>query len=192
MFSRNLNGKGIIVSAPSGAGKTTIVQHLLKQELNLAFSISATNRAARGEEENGKDYYFLETKEFKSRILNQEFVEWEEVYENQFYGTLLEELQRIWQLEKHVIFDVDVIGGMNLKKKLGQNALSIFIKPPSMEVLSERLKSRKTDTPEQIERRLEKAHKEISEADNFDLIIVNDELEVSCAKALEAIEKFLK
>lgn len=192
MFSREIIGKGIIVSAPSGAGKTTIVHHLLKQELNLAFSISATNREARGDEVNGKDYYFLDTKEFKSRILNEEFLEWEEVYENQFYGTLYEELQRIWQLEKHVIFDVDVIGGLNLKKKLGKNALSIFIKPPSMEVLSERLRSRKTDSKEQIERRLSKAHKEIAEAENFDIIILNDDLATSCAQAFEAIQNFLK
>jgi len=192
MFSREIKGKGIIVSAPSGAGKTTIVRHLLKQDLDLAFSISATNRVARGEEKNGEDYYFLETKEFKSRIFNEEFLEWEEVYEDQFYGTLFEELQRIWQLEKHVIFDVDVIGGLNLKKKLGKNALSIFIKPPSMKVLSERLKSRKTDSKEQIERRLSKAHKEIAEADNFDMIILNDDLETSCAQAYDAIQKFLR
>ncbi len=191
MSYRKLNGKGIIVSAPSGSGKTTIVRHLLGQDLQLAFSVSATNRPARGDEKDGEDYYFLSTKEFKSRIINEEFIEWEEVYENQFYGTLLEELQRIWNDEQHVIFDVDVIGGVNLKKKLGKNALSIFIKPPSIETLSERLQNRKTDSEEQIARRLEKASQEMKEAKNFDLIIVNDDLDTACSEAYDAIKKFL-
>ncbi|MFT4662533.1 MAG: guanylate kinase [Patiriisocius sp.] len=191
MSFKKASGKGIIVSAPSGAGKTTIVRYLLAQDLNLSFSVSATNRKSRGEEVHGKDYYFLDTDDFKSKIMNGEFLEWEEVYENQFYGTLNQELERIWSLEHQVIFDVDVIGGINLKKKLGEKALSIFIQPPSMDVLENRLRSRKTDSLEQIEKRLAKANVEMKESINFDVVIVNDELDKSCAEACEIINQFL-
>lgn len=184
-------GKLFIFSAPSGSGKTTIVHQLLQKELNLEFSISATSRPKRENETQGKDYYFLSADDFRKKISNNEFVEWEEVYENRFYGTLKSELERIWSNGKHVVFDVDVIGGVNLKKNYPERALSIFIMPPSVEELENRLKNRSTDSSEDIKTRLEKATEEIKYADQFDLIIVNDKLEHAIDQATEAIKKFI-
>jgi len=155
-------GKIVIFSAPSGSGKTTIVKHLLSKGLNMEFSVSACSRAPRGQEQNGVDYYFLTAEEFRQRIDNDEFVEWEEVYAGRFYGTLKTELTRIWSKGNHVLFDVDVKGGINLKKKFGDNALSVFVMPPSIDELRRRLVGRATDAPEEIERRIAKAEEEIS------------------------------
>ncbi len=184
-------GKVIIFSAPSGSGKTTIVKELLKQFPSLEFSISATSRAPRGEEQNGRDYYFMSSDEFASRADNGEFVEWEEVYSGIRYGTLRTEIARIWDKEHTVVFDVDVVGGMNLKKLFGDQALALFIMPPSLEELRRRLETRATDSPEAISYRLGKAEKEISHAPNFDTIIVNDNLSEAISKATAAIGTFL-
>ncbi len=187
-----MEGKLFIFSAPSGSGKTTIVQNLLEKELNLEFSISATNRPKRENETYGKDYYFLTTDEFKKSIENNEFVEWEEVYANRFYGTLKNELERIWAKGKHVVFDVDVIGGINIKKQYPEKALSIFIKPPSIEDLKKRLKSRSTDSKKDIKTRINKANEELSYADKFDKIIVNDILAKAIKEAEHQIRLFSK
>ncbi len=184
-------GKIVIFSAPSGSGKTTIVKHLLSKGLNMEFSVSACSRAPRGQEQNGVDYYFLTAEEFRQRIDNDEFVEWEEVYAGRFYGTLKTELTRIWSKGNHVLFDVDVKGGINLKKKFGDNALSVFVMPPSIDELRHRLVGRATDAPEEIERRIAKAEEEISYANQFDLIIVNDILSTACDQAFEKVNKFL-
>lgn len=182
----------IILSAPSGAGKTTIVREIMKNpKLNLMFSISATSREPREYEKNGEDYYFLNLTDFKTRIQNEEFLEWEQVYENQYYGTLKSEINRIWELNKNVIFDVDVIGGINIKNHYKEQALSIFIKPPSIEELKNRLNLRGTENPESLKKRLDKAKYELSFADKFDIIIVNDVLENSITKTTEIITKFL-
>lgn len=184
-------GKAIIFSAPSGSGKTTIVRHLLKNNPDLGFSISASTRDRRGRSEsNGVDYYFLTPEEFKSKIDNQEFIEWEEVYAGNFYGTLKSEIQRIWDQGKNVIFDVDVKGGINLKKYFGDKALSIFVKVPSIEVLTERLKDRATETEESLSRRLFKAKFEMSFQDKFDVVLVNEELEKSLAEAQKLYDDF--
>lgn len=180
-----MQGKLIIFSAPSGAGKTTIVRHLLKQNLNLEFSVSATSRAKRHTETHGKDYYFLSEEEFRSKIDNNEFLEWEEVYHGTFYGTLKSEVERIRESGKNVLFDIDVVGGCNIKKYYGHDALAVFVQPPSIEELRARLVSRSTDTQYVIEKRLQKAEYELSFANQFDCIIVNDQLE----KALEEAEK---
>ena len=184
--------KAIIFSAPSGAGKTTIVNHLLDRGLNLDFSISACSRAPRGNETNGKEYYFLSSEEFKEKIKQNLFVEWEEVYSDMYYGTLKSELERIWKQKKQVIFDVDVDGGISLKKYFKDQALSIFIEPPSIEVLKQRLENRNTDSKENISKRLAKAKEEINKKDNFDIIITNDELENACNTAFQEVKKFLK
>lgn len=184
-------GKCIIFSAPSGAGKTTIVHRLLGLELGLEFSISACSRDRRGEEVDGKDYYFLGVDGFKSKIKEGAFVEWEEVYPNQFYGTLKSELERIWQKGNHVIFDVDVKGGLNLKQHLGDGALSIFIWPPSEAALRERLTSRATESEEKIQMRLSKAATEMKDAQFFDKVVVNDNLEHAVTEAAQAVRKFL-
>lgn len=186
-----MDGKLVIFSAPSGAGKTTIVRHLLDKGYRLEFSISACNRVPRGKEEHGKDYYFLTTEEFQRKIHNQEFVEWEEVYEGRFYGTLRSELERIWQKGFHVLFDVDVVGGINLKKHFGNRAMSIFVMPPSVEALRERLHQRATDEPTEIERRLSKAKKEMSFSNQFDHVIVNDDLSKAIQEAEELLSGFL-
>ena len=185
-------GKCIIFSAPSGAGKTTIVKRLLAQKLNLEFSISAATREKRGNEEDGKDYYFLTTQEFKNRIKREDFIEWEEVYKDQFYGTLKEEIDRIWQSGKHVIFDVDVVGGLNLKEYFGDQALAIFVMPPSLQALEERLNSRATESQEKINKRMAKAKSELITADQFDYVILNDELEKAVKAAHFVVEKFLQ
>jgi guanylate kinase len=186
------NGKLIIFSAPSGSGKTTIVRHLLKTFPDkLEFSISATSRPKRGVEENGKDYYYLTVEEFKQKIDNKEFLEWEEVYAGTHYGTLRSEVDRIWAKGKHVIFDIDVEGGLNLKKQFGEQALAVFVMPPSIKILEERLNSRSTDSPESIARRVEKAEKELKTADLFDVFILNEVLEEAFIKAEKLISEFI-
>lgn len=187
-----MQGKLIIFSAPSGAGKTTIVHHLLNQNLNLEFSISATSRGKRHTETDGKDYYFLTPEEFRKKIGNNEFLEWEEVYPGTFYGTLKSEVERIRKNGKHVIFDVDVVGGSNIKKFYGNEALAIFIQPPSVEELRNRLVFRSTDAPEVIEKRVAKAEYELTFAGKFDVIIINDELGKACKEAEERVKEFLK
>ena len=185
-------GKLIIFSAPSGSGKTTIVRHLLKTFPNqIEFSISATSRPKRGVEENGKDYHYLTVEEFKQKIDNQEFLEWEEVYVDNYYGTLKSEVDRIWAKGKHVIFDIDVEGGLNLKKIFGELAMSIFVMPPSIKILEERLNTRSTDSIESISRRVEKAEKEIKTADLFDMFILNEVLEEALIKAEKVVLEFI-
>lgn len=186
-------GKAIIFSAPSGSGKTTIVKHLLKTNPDLGFSISASTRDKRGRtEQHGKDYYFLTPLEFKKKIDNNEFVEWEEVYEGNFYGTLKSEVDRIWHEGRNVIFDVDVKGGLALKKYFGHQALAIFVKVPSVEVLKERLHDRGTESPESLSRRLFKAQFEMTFQDQFDIVLVNEKLETSLAEAQRLYNDFKK
>ncbi|MFI5204244.1 MAG: guanylate kinase [Flavobacteriales bacterium] len=187
-----MNGKAIIFSAPSGAGKTTIVKYLLGCNLNLEFSVSACSRSSRGSEVNGKDYYFLSVEEFKNRIAKKDFLEWEEVYQDNYYGTLNSEIDRIWKNDHHVIFDVDVKGGLSLKKHFGKQALAIFVMPPSVNKLEERLRSRKTETEESIKRRLAKANDELKYAPQFDFTLVNDDLETACQEAFEKVRQFLQ
>lgn len=187
-----MEGKLVIISAPSGAGKTTIVRHLLNSGLNLSFSISATTRPLRGNEVDGKDYFFLTVPEFKKKIDNEEFVEWEEVYRNLFYGTLRSELDRIWGEGDHVLFDVDVQGGINLKNKFRANAIAIFIMPPSIDELENRLKRRGTDNPGKIKMRLDKAKEELDMASQFDLVVVNDQLEKAQNEVIDKVSTFLE
>jgi guanylate kinase len=191
MSSNQLKGKLVIFSAPSGAGKTTIVHHLLNKDFKLEFSISACTRAQRGGEVHGKDYYFISLEEFKKSISLDEFVEWEEVYKDNFYGTLKTEVERIWKSGHHVIFDVDVDGGLNLKKVFGERALAVFVMPPSVESLLERLEQRETETPESIARRMGKAPVELQKSVLFDKVILNDHLESAFAKAEEMVGEFL-
>jgi guanylate kinase len=186
------NGKAIIFSAPSGAGKTTLVHHLLGiEDLGLAFSVSATTRQKRGHEVDGKDYHFLSPESFLTKAKNGDFVEWEEVYQDQYYGTLKSEIERIWQEGRHVIFDVDVIGGLNLKKIFGERALAVFVKPPSIEVLRFRLRNRSTETPEKVAMRIEKAQSEMEYEPKFDVVIVNDILEDALIQAESKVRAFL-
>ena len=186
------HGKLIVFSAPSGSGKTTIVKHLLDVEkLNLAFSISATSREKRGEEVDGKDYYFLSLKDFKSKIKNDEFLEWEEVYRDNFYGTLKSEVERIWKAGKHVIFDIDVSGGLRIKRKFPEQTLAIFVKPPSIDELKIRLKKRKTESEDKINMRVAKASAELATAPLFDSIIENNDLNVALNEAEELVFNFL-
>lgn len=186
-----MTGKAIVFSAPSGSGKTTIVKELLKEFSNLEFSISATSRAPRGVEKDGVDYYFMSSEEFATRVENGEFIEWEEVYSGTCYGTLRAEIRRIWDKGNIVVFDVDVVGGHNLKKKFGGAALTIFIMPPSVEALRERLIGRGTDSVEAIEKRVSKAVVEIENSKGFDAVVVNDVLEVAVAQTKSIIKKFL-
>ena len=184
-------GKLIIFSAPSGSGKSTIINYLLQQSLRLRFSISATSRAPRGTEKNGVEYYFLTPEAFKARIAKGDFLEYEEVYTDKFYGTLKSEVERILNEGDNVIFDVDVVGGCNIKRFYGDRALSVFIQPPSIEELRKRLFGRGTDTPEVIESRIAKAEYELSFAEKFDTVVINDDLETAKAKALQVIQAFL-
>ncbi len=188
----NKKNKLIVFSAPSGSGKTTIVKHLLGIEaLNLEFSISATSRAPRGEEIEGKDYYFLSADAFKSKIKNDAFLEWEEVYRDNFYGTLKTEVERIWALGKTVIFDIDVSGGLRIKRKFPEQTLAVFVKPPSIDELKIRLKKRKTETEDKINMRVAKASAELATAPLFDVIIVNDHLEKALNDAEVLIHDFV-
>ena len=184
-------GKLIIFSAPSGSGKSTIVNYLINQGMPVEFSISACSRAPRGEEKHGEHYYFLSPEEFKAKVNADEFLEWEEVYEGNFYGTLRSEVERIWAKGKHVIFDIDVIGGINLKNQFSDNALSVFIKAPSIAVLKKRLSERNTETQSQLDMRLNKAEKEMSYAKEFDLAIINDDLEIAQQEAFQKITDFI-
>ena len=185
-------GKLIVFSAPSGSGKTTIVQHLLKQKnLNLDFSISATSREKRGQEIDGKDYHFISPEKFKRHIEQHEFVEWEEVYQDNFYGTLKSEVERIWSEGKHAIFDIDVIGGLRIKKKFPEKTLAVFVKTPTVESMEARLRSRKTDSEEKIIERLAKADRELAMADKFDVILINDDLDTAPQEAVAMIEQFI-
>jgi len=186
-----MNGKMVIISAPSGAGKSTMIRHLLEKGVKLEFSVSATTRKPRANEKNGVEYYFLSVAEFKKKIAKGDFVEWEEVYKNQYYGTLKSEIDRIWAKGNHVLFDVDVKGGINLKKIFGHNAISIFIMPPSVRELEKRLLRRGTDDPSLIRTRVSKAAQEIKLADEFDNIVINDNLEVAEKEVYDLVKGFL-
>lgn len=191
-MSSNFQGKLFVFSAPSGSGKTTIVRHLLGQEkFNLEFSISATSREPRGFEVHGTDYYFISLKEFKDNIKKDAFLEWEEVYRDNFYGTLKTEVERIWAKGKHVIFDIDVVGGLRIKKKFPDQTLAVFVKPPSVDELKIRLKKRKTESEEKINMRIAKASVELATAPQFDKIIKNYDLEVALKEAEELVGEFL-
>jgi guanylate kinase len=185
------NGKLIIFSAPSGAGKTTIVRHLLTKVPQLEFSISATTRNPRGEEIHGKDYYFITKEEFLHRIAKKQFVEFEEVYSGTFYGTLRTEIERIWKTGKTVIFDIDVEGGLHLKRKYDGQALAIFVQPPSLEFLIERLTGRGTDSEEKLKERFAKAEKELNYAPQFDIILKNHDLQTACDEAEQLVKDFI-
>lgn len=191
-MEKRLPGKAIVVSAPSGAGKTTIVRHLLSAIPVLEFSVSAASRKQREGETEGTDYYFIPAAKFREKIEKEEFVEWQEVYPGQYYGTLKSELERIWARKCVPIFDVDVVGGLNLKRYFGEAALAIFIQPPSVEVLKQRLEHRGTENPESINRRVSKATYEMEFAPRFDTIIVNDHLELKCRQITEIVSKFLE
>jgi guanylate kinase len=186
-----MKGKAVIFSAPSGSGKTTLVRYLLGLEMGLEFSVSACSRPPRKNEINGKDYYFLGIEEFKKRIDEGEFIEWEEVYKDHYYGTLKSELKRIWEMGKHVIFDVDVVGGIKLKGIFGEDALAVFVRPPSIEVLEQRLRARSTDPEEKLLDRLAKASMEMDYEGQFDVVIINDRLEDALDKAEKAVSQFL-
>ncbi|MEK9559130.1 MAG: guanylate kinase [Flavobacteriaceae bacterium] len=184
--------KLIVFSAPSGSGKTTIVRHLLEQtDLPLAFSISATTRAPRGTEKDGEDYYFLSPEAFKSKIEKGEFLEYEEVYPELFYGTLASEVKRLWNEKKAVLFDIDVMGGMSIKKSFPAETLTIFIQPPSIKTLEKRLRSRNTDTEETLQIRLSKAQQELDQAQTFDEIVINDDLATALSQTEELVRSFL-
>lgn len=188
-----MTGKAIIFSAPSGSGKTTIVKHLLQHNPDLGFSISASTRDKRGrKEEHGKDYYFLAPEEFKKKIDNDEFIEWEEVYAGNYYGTMKSEIQRIWDEGKNVIFDVDVKGGLALKKYFGGNGLAVFVKVPSMDILEQRLRDRGTESHASLSQRVFKANFEMSFQDKFDEVLVNEDLEKSLAEAQRLYDEFKK
>ncbi len=190
---RKSKGKLFVFSAPSGSGKTTIVHHLLAQnELDLEFSISATSRQKRGSEKEGKDYYFISPEVFKKYIDNDGFLEWEEVYKDNFYGTLKSEVNRIWALGKHAIFDIDVFGGLRIKSKFPENTLAVFVQPPSIEVMEKRLRNRKTDTEEKIKERVLKAERELKFAQDFDVVLVNDNLEKAKKEAYDLVKKFIE
>lgn len=191
MLAEKANGKLIIFSAPSGAGKTTIVHHLLKKFPTLSFSISATTREQRGTEEHSNDYYFISKEEFLHKVAHQEFVEFEEVYNGTFYGTLRSEIERIWGEGKSVIFDIDVEGGLRLKRKYEEDALAIFVQPPSLEVLIERLTGRGTDKPEKLKERIIKAEKELLYHDKFDVVLKNNNLDEACKEAERIVSEFL-
>ena len=186
-------GKLLVFSAPSGSGKTTIVRHLLAQDdLNLEFSISAATREARGEEVSGKDYYFMSLEQFKKHIKAEDFVEWEEVYRDNFYGTLKSEVERIWALGKNVIFDIDVAGGLRIKHKFPEETLAVFVKPPSVDELKRRLKERSTESEDKINMRIAKASVELATAPQFDVIIKNYDLDIALEEASQLVKDFVK
>lgn len=185
-------GKLIVFSAPSGSGKTTIVRHLLEhEELNLAFSVSAASREPRGEEVDGEDYYFMSINDFKTNIKSDSFLEWEEVYRDNFYGTLKSEVERLWALGKNVIFDIDVSGGLRIKRKFPEETIAIFIKPPSIDELKIRLKKRSTETDDKINMRIAKASAELATAPQFDVIIKNHDLEIAQKEAYKLVKEFI-
>lgn len=192
METTELTGKCIIFSAPSGAGKTTIVRHLLTRDLGLEFSVSACSRPARKNETDGKDYHFFSVEKFKAEIEAGAFLEWQQVYEDMYYGTLKSEIQRIWEKGKAVIFDVDVVGGLNLKKLFQEKALAVFVQPPSVEVLEQRLRERSTDSEEKIKIRMGKARQELEQASSFDYILKNIDLQQACEEACVVVGEFLK
>ncbi len=187
-----MEGKLIIISAPSGSGKTTLVRHLLGSGLPLSFSVSACSRPKRPYEIDGKDYYFMPAARFREKIDNNEFVEWEEVYKDHLYGTLKSEIARIWKRGLHVLFDVDVVGGLNIKRQFGDRALAVFIMPPSVEELEVRLVRRSTESPENLARRLHKAGAEMKHAGEFDVVIVNDDLEKAKKEICETVTRFIE
>jgi guanylate kinase len=187
----SFKGKMLVFTAPSGAGKTTIVRHLLKKYDVLDFSISATTREIRPHEVNGQDYHFMSPEEFRYRAENDEFIEWEEVYDNQFYGTLKSEVDRLWDLEKHIVFDIDVRGASNIKKMYSQDCLAVFVKPPSLDVLISRLKNRKTESDSSLRKRIARVKKEMKYQNDFDRILVNDLLEVTLKEAEFLVEGYL-
>lgn len=187
-----MTGKLIIFSAPSGSGKSTIINYLMQQGLGLAFSISATSRAPRGTEQHGVEYFFLSPKEFRQRIAAGEFLEYEEVYTDRFYGTLKAQVERQLEAGQHVVFDVDVVGGCNIKEYYGNRALSLFIQPPSIEALRQRLEGRGTDAPEVIQQRLDKAEYELSFAPKFDKVVINDDLDVAKSETLALVKQFIE
>jgi guanylate kinase len=187
-----MKAKLIIFSAPSGSGKTSIVKEILKSDIPFGFSVSATSRQAREGEIHAKDYYFFDVEEFKTRVSNDEFLEWEEVYHNQFYGTLKSEVEQLRDQGKNVLFDVDVVGGLNIKKYYGDDALSIFVKAPSVEELKNRLKGRGTESEESLQKRLDKAEYEMTFAPQFDVVIVNDNLNTAVTECLDLIRKFVE
>ena len=186
------SGKCVIFSAPSGAGKTTIVHHLLNANIGLAFSVSACSRDPRPNETDGKDYYFLGLEAFRKLIQEDAFIEWEEVYTDNYYGTLRSEIERIWSEGKTVIFDVDVVGGLNIKRIFGDQALAIFVQPPSYDELEKRLRLRSTESEEKINMRMAKARKELNSASEFDVILINDDLEIACADAKRMVTEFIQ
>lgn len=186
-----MDGKLVVFSAPSGSGKTTLVHYLLDAGLPLEFSISAASRSIRGKEVQGQDYYFLSVEEFKKKINNNEFIEWEEVYQDHFYGTLKSEVQRIWDKGKHIIFDVDVVGGLNIKKQFADKALAVFVQPPSIKDLELRLRGRGTEDEESLKKRLDKAAYEMTFAGKFDVVIVNDDLEKAKKQIFDVVSNFL-
>ncbi len=187
----NFSGKLVIFSAPSGSGKTTIVSHLLNEGLPLAFSVSATSRPPRGNEKHGKEYYFLSPDAFREHINQDAFVEWEEVYQDRYYGTLKSEVNRLWEAHKHVLFDVDVVGGLNLKKQYGDRALAVFVKAPSIAELEKRLRMRSTESEEELQLRLRKAEEEYAYADRFDVVLVNEDLQEAKKTAEALVRNFL-
>jgi guanylate kinase len=185
-------GKLIVFSAPSGSGKTTLVHHLITQRgLNLDFSISATSREKRGNEKDGKDYYFISLNDFKKQINEDNFIEWEEVYQGNLYGTLKSEIERIWSIGKHVIFDIDVVGGLRIKEKFPEQTLAVFVQPPSIEEMEFRLRNRKTDTEEKIKERVQKAERELKFSNRFDVVLVNDNLEKAKIEAYNLVSNFI-
>lgn len=191
MSGRDHQGKCIILSAPSGAGKTTIVKHLLAEDLGLAFSVSATTRPPRNGEVNGRDYYFISVDEFKGNIAAGEFVEWEEVYPGRYYGTYRNEVERIWAEGYHAIFDIDVVGGLDLKEIYQTRALALFVSPPSVEALEQRLRERGTEDLDTLKVRIDKAVHELAFSDRFDATIINDDLNVACVEAVALVRRFL-
>ncbi|MGB1448925.1 MAG: guanylate kinase [Flavobacteriaceae bacterium] len=186
------SGKLFVFSAPSGSGKTTLVRHLLQQDLPLGFSISATSRAPRGEEQDGQDYYFLSEEEFRQKIEEDAFVEYEEVYQGAFYGTLRSEVERLWAEGKHVLFDIDVKGGLNVKAQYPEETLAIFVQPPSLEELEKRLRERNTETEDKIQQRLDKSASELTYSQDFDVILVNDDLTKAKREVVRLVKQFLQ